>query len=430
MSRFIGDYDDAVGIKFGNEKSEDITDENELELVDSKQIEVEPKPKQSIKEIRSKYRKSIDLSYGRKLFAPVVSKALEIKKDKRGYRYCRDETGRVKCPPLEGTKPTKEPKAKKEPAPKIKKEKLTIDQAEAKIQELRNKGKVEPDDVTTMGVTLMGLTVKDLDSLKKKLKLDVKSNLLKPEKVKKIVDEALKQVGVENTGPESKPPENTTVKKPPARKPPVKKPVVKKPPLKYTDNFSEAEFRARPSLAVLGDKLKIKDIDDSSVQRHLDQLSRLPEPLMKKMLEKGLKGVIVGVGSVPEHEGLQHLKGKTPRGWPPEKTWDTIAGTVVDKQVVAGTGESGSASTALHEFGHAIGDILYFDNGYGLHQHHLRLYDKLQPYLQQGGRDGIAGRQELLAEGVAQTLMDEGKARGLYDDEFVDWIKNTVLASQ
>ena len=52
---------------------------------------------------------------------------------------------------------------------------------------------------------------------------------------------------------------------------------------------------------------------------------------------------------------------------------------------------------------------------------------EFDPYLQQDGPGGYAGRQELLAEGFAATLTDEAKARQRYGDDFVDYIKDTVM---
>ena len=50
------------------------------------------------------------------------------------------------------------------------------------------------------------------------------------------------------------------------------------------------------------------------------------------------------------------------------------------------------------------------------------LYNKVSPYLAQGGPGGIAGMHETFAEGFADVLLDEKNARNLYDDTFVDWL--------
>jgi hypothetical protein len=84
----------------------------------------------------------------------------------------------------------------------------------------------------------------------------------------------------------------------------------------------------------------------------------------------------------------------------------------------------------LHETGHAVGDLLGFDNSPALIEHHKRLHAKLDPYLQQGGAGAFAGRQELFAEGLAATLMHREFAIRKFDAEFVDWMEKEVLRTK
>lgn len=187
---------------------------------------------------------------------------------------------------------------------------------------------------------------------------------------------------------------------------------------------SAAQWRADPVLAAMGDRLNIRDTDHPKVAKNLDHLSMLPQRLVEECLTSGLRGIHVGNAPAPELDSMQYLRGMRPRGHE-GGTWDRVAGCYDNsgRQVIAGVGAHASVSLALHEFGHAVGDSLGLDYSDELITHHQRLHAKLQPYLQQDGPGGYAGRQELLAEGLALAIMDEDDARRLYDDEFVDWIK-------
>ena len=134
------------------------------------------------------------------------------------------------------------------------------------------------------------------------------------------------------------------------------------------------------------------------------------------------------------------LKGVAPRNWPEGSTWDNVPGAYNPgtKTVVAGTAsEHGSESLLIHETGHAIGDLLGFNDSSELKSAHERLFDKLNPYLKGTGESvkevkpgNEAGRQELLAEGLAVFLQKgETEAIKRFDAQFVDFIKNKVLAA-
>lgn len=60
-------------------------------------------------------------------------------------------------------------------------------------------------------------------------------------------------------------------------------------------------------------------------------------------------------GPVSSHPEMAQYRGVAPRGWPPGKTWDDIAGCAEGGTVFLGSGPPyGSVSIALHESGHAF----------------------------------------------------------------------------
>jgi len=80
--------------------------------------------------------------------------------------------------------------------------------------------------------------------------------------------------------------------------------------------------------------------------------------------------------------------------------------------------------------GHAIGDLLGFDNDADYVQHYQRLYraQKLSKYQGQGGLNGKAGRQETLTESITEVLHSGvDAARKKYDEQYVDWILKKVI---
>jgi hypothetical protein len=95
----------------------------------------------------------------------------------------------------------------------------------------------------------------------------------------------------------------------------------------------------------------------SSVESNLlnDAFNKLPCDVRDLMHEKGVKLIVVENSVV---EWFTNLKGVQPRGWPADKTWDTVAGAYDPNSrtvVVARSGmyATGSFDTALHEIGHA-----------------------------------------------------------------------------
>jgi hypothetical protein len=165
------------------------------------------------------------------------------------------------------------------------------------------------------------------------------------------------------------------------------------------------------------------------IHEHHDHLRRIPPQVAKMLNAAGLKGIYIGEGGVPYLDNMQHLQGVQPRGYPPGETWNNVHGAYVPgkRYVIIGAGRHGSKSVILHEFGHALGDRLGYNDDKRLIEAHKRLYPKLPNYLQQNGPGTRGAREELLAEGLAHVLMDPVAAAKEYDPEFVSFIQNVVL---
>lgn len=88
--------------------------------------------------------------------------------------------------------------------------------------------------------------------------------------------------------------------------------------------------------------------------RAVDSLTELPDALKEK-LAKGLDGIYVGSGGVPDLDDMQYLRGAPlPSG---KATWDICAGAYGDRTIVVGDRPSPTPDVMLHEIGHALDDI-------------------------------------------------------------------------
>ncbi len=184
-----------------------------------------------------------------------------------------------------------------------------------------------------------------------------------------------------------------------------------------------------PSLGVLGKTLRIDGYDDSVVQQHVRDLALVPESLLAQARKAGIKDIHFGPVGMPYLDSNEYARGVQPRGWPPGMTWDDVPGGYNPRarSVVAGRGDHGCTSLALHEYGHALGHLLNYDNDVRLIALHKQIFNRLDPYLRQDGPGGYAGRHELVAEGFATVVKDRVLATKTYGPEFVHFVEDVML---
>jgi hypothetical protein len=155
--------------------------------------------------------------------------------------------------------------------------------------------------------------------------------------------------------------------------------------------------------AIYGDRLRIVG-SGPGVEQHLRDLERLPDSIHNKLLghfaghPKGGIDIVDG----PVTDVMSELRGVTPRGWPPGKTWDDVPGLYdpsTHRVIVSGGGGGhGCVSLVLHETGHAF-DSALGDASSSVEFRQLRDgMDTTNPYYAQPGE---AGREEVFAEGFA-----------------------------
>lgn len=172
----------------------------------------------------------------------------------------------------------------------------------------------------------------------------------------------------------------------------------------------------------------VLESDGVVAQRHLQDYNRIPVALRDAAEAKGVQVYINNDKTLPDIDRQEAFRGVRPRGWAEGATWDIVPGAYSrqDRYVIAGKGQSGSVSLLLHEYGHAAGHVLGYDNDTRLIALHKRQYARLDSYLQQGGPGGQAGRQEFLAEAFAHTFVDRATAISRYGQDMIDFIENVV----
>lgn len=179
----------------------------------------------------------------------------------------------------------------------------------------------------------------------------------------------------------------------------------------------------------LGSALRVDDWDNPIVKEHMADLALIPVTVLADIKQRGIKDVHIGNKPMTELDSNQHLQGVRPTGWSEGKTWDMVPGSYspAKQSITAGRGAHGSASLVIHETAHAIGMKRGHVFSKEIEEHHVRLYNKLSPYYQQGGPKGHGGMNELYAESTAIFLkFGRSAAVSQYDEPYVKWLESTL----
>lgn len=153
------------------------------------------------------------------------------------------------------------------------------------------------------------------------------------------------------------------------------------------------------------------------------ELGKLPARVVEELARVGVKVVVCG-DSITDY--ATDLKGKAPRGWPPESTWDNVPGAYLpDRQMVVialkQTGGGGWRIPVCGE-GHGSYDLVVHETIHGFDftvgskpsaapdfaAVRQADWDQLDPYERQ---EGDAGLQETFAESAARAFAHDGAAK-------------------
>ena len=154
------------------------------------------------------------------------------------------------------------------------------------------------------------------------------------------------------------------------------------------------------NLIALDGNLDIRDLA-VGVAKSLGGLENIPRESLKRMLSNGGK-VVGGIGNTTDFEENRHLKGKVPRGWPEDMTWELAEGSYCDdtKTAYIGTKSMGSIPlesrlryVASHEVGHladsTYGEMGELSSSNRFRRLHTKYSSSLDPYQKQSGEAGL-----------------------------------------
>ncbi len=178
---------------------------------------------------------------------------------------------------------------------------------------------------------------------------------------------------------------------------------------------------------VFGSLLIVEDEETEAVKQYLFTLNRLPFALHARLVKAGLKQICLANKPVPELDDLQRLRGLPVDAFG-KRTWDQVPGAYTQGTIALGVaGQHGSSDLLVHEWAHAAGDLLRYNQAGELTVAFLRLQRKLDPFYI---RLGVArGSRELFAEGLAVCFTyGREECRLEYDEEFADYL--TAILTQ
>lgn len=205
--------------------------------------------------------------------------------------------------------------------------------------------------------------------------------------------------------------------------------------MRLLDSISISDY-SRLSEA-LGDGLRVIDArinaqEAAIIHEHVAGLLAVPVGVLLKLRTHGLARIQIGRGGVasfPGYEAYQSIQVPTaPRG----VTWDDARGAYISsrKEMVLGTGSFGYEGTATHEIGHALGDLMGYDNSLRLASEYraksrgsLRKVSAYYP----DGRLTDRGKKEFFAETVSLGIMSRGSLKAFFSDAYYTFIVEDVL---
>ncbi|MCH6269214.1 anthrax toxin lethal factor-related metalloendopeptidase [Neobacillus citreus] len=106
-----------------------------------------------------------------------------------------------------------------------------------------------------------------------------------------------------------------------------------------------------------------KTFDEKEAAKIINRFGSLPNSLLSKIYQNGIT-LKLFTGKLTDNPTARQLKGKIPRGYPANTTWDDVPGIGGGKVVLVKIGASdkgkghGSINLELHEMAHSIDHII------------------------------------------------------------------------
>jgi hypothetical protein len=173
----------------------------------------------------------------------------------------------------------------------------------------------------------------------------------------------------------------------------------------FIDEYTDKLKSTHDAYKIFGNQLHIQGKNKKTIEKNLSYLDKFSDEILQKLKDRNVN-IYMGDNSIVELDDNGYLKGKNPRGWPPNMTWDDCGGCYNDLKNVLSIGNmlGGSASVAGHELGHAIQDEIINktpERRKQLVDLHKRYSNTFDYYFQQGKPGNSVGTQEMFAEMMA-----------------------------
>lgn len=188
----------------------------------------------------------------------------------------------------------------------------------------------------------------------------------------------------------------------------------------------------------LGDALCVVDAKVSSqeaaiIQEHVAGLLSVPSGVLSKLRAHGLARIQIGKGGVASFPGLEAYQGTQIPNSPYGTSWDEARGAYLPsrREIFLGTGSHGYKETALHEIGHALGDLNGYDGSYLLAREYNFQADGIfgrNRAFYPSGCKSTRGKKEFFAESVSFAIINRDKVTRLFDPEYAAFLLEEVLA--
>lgn len=158
----------------------------------------------------------------------------------------------------------------------------------------------------------------------------------------------------------------------------------------------------------------------------------MPAGVLSKLRAHGLACVQIGKRGVANFPGFEAYQGVQIPDAPRGVTWDDARGAYLPsrREIYLGTGRHGYEDTALHEVGHALGDLLDYEHSYLLAREYSSQADGIfgrNRAFYPIGCKSTRGRKEFFAESVSFAIINREKATRLFGPECATFLLEEVL---
>lgn len=177
------------------------------------------------------------------------------------------------------------------------------------------------------------------------------------------------------------------------------------------DSVLFSSVKKTNSKVVVGQMIVLpeKSFDQQEAALIINRISALPLSMLRKINEEGII-VKLFEGKLTDNPTAKHLRGKIPRGYEGEATWDNVPGIGGSKTVLVKIGNSekgmghGSVNLELHEMAHSIDRYIYSEMKNN--PHFLKVWENEKAKLFPGQSYFLLFPEEYFAESFAMYFLN------------------------